>query len=125
METTLYLIKLFGVYFLSIALLFTIFPIKMKEAISSILKDEALIRTTGLVHLFSGWAIILAFFGAQDTASLILQVLGALMLISGFFRLIHTTRIKAMVTSLAQKKFRIFYLIALWLVGLYLVAFCC
>ena len=125
MDTTLYLIKLFGVYFLSVAILFTAFPKKMTDVFSSIVKDDALIRTTGLIHLFSGWALLLAFFGGMDNGSIILQVIGALMLISGFFRTIHTAHLRAFVIGMFTKKFRIFYLVALWLIGLYLVAFCC
>jgi hypothetical protein len=125
MDASFYLVKVFGAYFILIALLFTLFPKRTKEAVASIFKEMALIRILGLFHLFASAPILLAYYGQTEVSAIIMQVIGALLLFSGVTRFVFTAEVKEMTARLAVKKYEIFYLIALWLFGLYLFAVCC
>lgn len=118
MDFALYIIKLFGSYFLLLAILFTFLHKKTADAMSSILKDESLVRALGLLNLFFGLALILCFLTVATDERLIVQILSILLIISGIARLIFYTKFKNFVAKVITKKNRIIYLVALWLVSL-------
>jgi len=118
MDFAFYVIKLFGSYFLLLAILFTFLHKKTTEAMSSILKDESLVRALGLINIFFGLALILCCLNIATDERLIVQIISLLLIASGIARLVFYTKFKNFVTKVITKKNRIIYLVGLWLISL-------
>lgn len=118
MDFALYIIKLFGSYFLFLAIMFTFFNKKTVESVSSIMKDEALVRALGLLNLFLGLALIICFLTVATDERLIVQIISILLIISGIARFAFYTKFKNFVGKMFNKKNQIIYLVALWFISL-------
>lgn len=125
MDCSVYLIKLFGSYFLLIALFFSFLYKKMAEAVQSILKDEALTRALGLLNIFFGLALFIPYMEVYQDMRIALQVIALLMIATGTARLLFYTKYKSFITKTFTKKTRIFYLIVLYVVALLFLALSC
>lgn len=118
MDVSVYLIKLFGSYFFLLALFFTVAYKRMVEAVNSIVKDESLVRALGIINVFSGLALLLAYFNEYNDYRIILQIIAVLMLISGVMRVLFYSGLKSFVTKHITKKRKYYFIAFLYLVSL-------
>ena len=125
MSTVQYLLQLFGAYFILNAIFFTFFQKRMMESISSIVKEDALLRMSGFFSIFGGLAVLLAFMQVRHDLTIAAQLIGLFLLISGIMRVLFYNRAKSVITKILGKKYHVFYVVFLWIVGLLLVAFSC
>ncbi len=125
MSTVQYLLQVFGIYFLLNAIFFTFFHKRMMESISSIVKEDALLRMSGFFSILGGLAILLAYKQIRYDLTIVVQLIGLFLLISGLMRVLFYTRAKSFITKILGKKYHVFYVVFLWIIALLLIALSC
>jgi uncharacterized protein YhhL (DUF1145 family) len=118
MEFSAYLLQLFASYLFVIAFFFTVAYKRMAESMTSLLKDEALVRGSGLLRIFFGLALILAYMQIYDDYHIAIQVMAIFMLVTGTLRTLFYSKYKSMITKYITKKHRIFLIGLMYLISI-------
>lgn len=121
MALSIYLAKLFGLYFLIISFIFINRRKEVAKTLEDFFSNSGLMMTTGALNLLGGLALLIGHFHWCYNWQMFITLLGVLMLAKGVLSILHPSLLINLSRKIVEeKKYWRIYLSIIFVLGLYL-----